>query len=515
MPQPTPTAPEGGDITYLAPGATSFPGTPVVALANGPEYLRHPREFAQALSTLRRGVGYGRLLYLPGLAVPWNLALLVYCGADLLDSVRASFEARRGVAMTADGGFPPGDVACDCPPCLQGHTASDPLAHNQLALLRELRQVRRAVASGWLRELVERRLANDPWNTAVLRHMDLRHYRWQEYHTPVVGGPVRAYSRDSLTRPEVVRFRRRVRERYSKPPSTRVLLLLPCSARKPYSTSRSHRLFREAVAQAGNPLAVHVVVVTSPLGIVPGELEAVHPVQTYDIPVTGDWSLEEQTTVREDLEAYLARNKYDACVVHLGTEAGFIEDLLPGAAFTAQDHPTSAKALEALTAALREEVGSLDRVNPSTRTHEDAASLLRFQFGPDGVGLIEGCRIVGRYPNWRILREGQQLAMLSGSRGLFALTLEGAQEVSSRGLSWVEIEDFQPKGNVFAVGVEAASPDLRIGDEAVVRHEGDVRAVGVAQMTPAEMVELSRGEAVRVRHRKPSPPLPTTPGERA
>src|SRR5439155_18618970 len=31
----------------------------------------------------------------------------------------------------------------------------------------------------------------------------------------------------------------RIRERYRKPPSARVLLLLPCSARKPYSTSRS------------------------------------------------------------------------------------------------------------------------------------------------------------------------------------------------------------------------------------------------------------------------------------
>jgi len=34
----------------------------------------------------------------------------------------------------------------------------------------------------------------------------------------------------------------------------------------------------------------------------------------------------------------------------------------------------------------------------------------------------------------------------------------------------------------------------------VVRHGGDVRAVGVAQMCSQEMIESERGEAVKVRH---------------
>ena len=68
-----------------------------------------------------------------------------------------------------------------------------------------------------------------------------------------------------------------------------VLILLPCSARKPYSSSRSHKAFRRAI----NHSSAHEVVVTSPLGLVPRDLEEVWPAGHYDIPVTGDWTLDE------------------------------------------------------------------------------------------------------------------------------------------------------------------------------------------------------------------------------
>jgi archaeosine synthase len=77
--------------------------------------------------------------------------------------------------------------------------------------------------------------------------------------------------------------------------------------------------------------------------------------------------------------------------------------------------------------------------------------------------------------------------------------------VSEKRVACVEIEDFRPAGNVFAVGVVDATPDVRVGSEVAVVHEGDVRAVGVARMNAREMVDLERGEAVRVRHRA-SPP---------
>ncbi|MFQ6012950.1 MAG: DUF5591 domain-containing protein, partial [Thermoplasmata archaeon] len=377
-------------------------------------------------------------------------------------------------------------------------------------LLAEVRRVRLAIRRGGLRELVERRLANDPWMTAVLRELDLRLYAWQELHAPVTGASLKAYAPASLHRPEVQRFRRRLAERYRRPPSAPVLLLLPCSARKPYSTSRSHRLFRAAVRACGNPWAVHVVVVTSPLGLVPLELQLAYPAQHYDVPVTGDWSRDEAGILEEDLPVYLARNRYDAVVSHLGAEAEIVNGLLEDVLVTSDGAPRSAASLDRLGATLREVTADLPRVSAGQRKAEELRSIAQFQFGPGAEALVDGCATRGRYPYWRLRRGGIQLAALTGARGMMALTLEGARVLSRLDVAWVEIDDFYPEGNVFAVGVDAAHEDLRVGDEAVVRHGGEVRAVGVARMNPVEMTRSNRGEAVHVRHRVRAPDAPAS-----
>jgi archaeosine synthase len=90
--------------------------------------------------------------------------------------------------------------------------------------------------------------------------------------------------------------------------------------------------------------------------------------------------------------------------------------------------------------------------------------------------------------------------MLTGDRGMISLTLEGAEVLAERNAYCVEIDDFKPKGNLFAVGVEKANPEIRIGDDVAIVCKGDVRAVGVARMCAEEMNLAERGEAVHIRH---------------
>src|SRR3989449_3991390 len=225
-----------------------------VFIANGPEFERSPREFVSAIRAVRETLGPVKVVAVTGLATPSNLSVLVYSGIDVVDSSRMRLDSARGLFHTADGTVPLAEAdrdACGCPACAVGE---DLAAHNDRALFREMLLVRNHLVHGRLRELVERRLANAPWNTAVVRHLDLREYGLVEAYTPVAGGEMLAYASESLTRPEIVRFRRRIRERHGKPPSSRVLVLLPCSARKPYSTSRSHRRFpRPAPPVTGAP----------------------------------------------------------------------------------------------------------------------------------------------------------------------------------------------------------------------------------------------------------------------
>src|SRR5437773_3418298 len=477
----------------------------IMFLANGPQFERSPREFVAAVRRVRESLGPARVLAVTGLATPSNVPILVYAGIDLIDSSRMVLDSARGLFHTSDGSVfveEAARAACGCPSCVAD---GDLQGHNDYALHRALLLVRNHLAHGRLRELVERRLANAPWNTAVVRHLDLRSYDLVEPYTPVAGQEMLAYASESLHRPEVVRFRRRIRERYAKPPSARVLLLLPCSARKPYSASRSHRRFREAIQACRNPSVVHEVIVTSPLGLIPRELERFYPAGAYDIPVTGDWSRDEAVMVTDDLRAFLAANRYDTVVAHLCAEAPIVKAAVPDAVLTAKERPTSDESLSYLTRALNDATSSSVRVAKGLRFTEEMSNIARFQFGDAGLGLVKGATFRGRVPDVRVIRQGVQLAMYTG-RGMLSLTLAGGEILSHAEAYWVEIEDFLPKGNIFAVGVVDAAPEIRPGDEVVVRHRNEVRAVGTARLNGREMVDFRRGEAVHVRHVVAVPP---------
>ena len=91
--------------------------------------------------------------------------------------------------------------------------------------------------------------------------------------------------------------------------------------------------------------------------------------------------------------------------------------------------------------------------------------------------------------------------MMTPERGMVSLTIDGAAIVAGLGHNVVEIQDFELRGNLFAVGVVRADPAIHVGDEAIFVCNGEVRGVGVAEMCGREMTELTRGIAVKVRHK--------------
>src|SRR2546428_9850646 len=146
-------------------------------------------------------------------------------------------DSARGLFHTGDGTVPFAEAdrdACGCPACAAGEALP---AHNDRALYREMLLVRNHLIHGRLRELVERRLANAPWNTAIVRHLDLREYGLVEAYTPVSGGEMLAYASESLTRPEIVRFRRRGPEPHARPPASPGPRVFPLPAPHPDSAS--------------------------------------------------------------------------------------------------------------------------------------------------------------------------------------------------------------------------------------------------------------------------------------
>lgn len=460
--------------------------------------------FVEHISRAKEGADLLRPMFCPVAGLPHRLAFLAYCGFDIFDSIPLIMSAESGTYLTSTGALEYSrlrELPCSCPACSSGRRDKDALLeHNYSEAENELRLVRHAISEGTLRELVEKRVRAEPWLVQNLRLLDLEHYSLQERHFPVKGSRFQAGSKESLTRPDVLRWRRRLRERYSRPRGAKVLLLIPCSARKPYSMSQSHRRFRDAVVASGIARMVHEVVVTSPLGIVPRELELFYPAQDYDIPVTGHWDSDEKKMVGDMVKWLVESQGYEHVISHLGDEREPVREALGEHLDTSEGRPGSNESLHRLTEALRglDVPGASDE--REDRRVQDMRALCAFQFGEAGNALCDGVTLAGKWPNLRIVREGEQLGMLTGERGMVSLTIRGAETIAQHGAYCVEIDDFIPKGNLFAVGVERASPEIRIGDDVAVTHNGEVRAVGVARMTPGEMELAERGEAVHIRH---------------
>jgi archaeosine synthase len=478
------------------------------------EYLSCPNEtssmmldskrFVDSVSELKSGDHLVRPMYCSVMGLPHRLALLVYCGYDVFDSIPLIMAAEHGNYLTSTGILNYArikDLPCACPACASERRGKkELLQHNYTEALNELRLIRHTISEGRMRELVEARIRSDPWLVQNLRLMDLDHYDLQELHTPVKGAPFQAGSKESLSRPDIVRWRKRLEGRYRKPDGASVLVLIPCSAKKPYSTSQSHKRFQQAIWQSGRADTVHEVIVTSPIGLVPRELELFYPAKDYDIPVTGHWDRDERRMAEEMVSWLVTSQKYDLVISHLGDEREPVNSVLKDFVDTSQGSPGSRESLLRLEETLRDQVPATKSGGRHSRELADMRSLCRFQFGEAGEGLCDGARIAGRWPNLKILKGETQLGMLTGDRGMVSLTIDGARVIAGSGAYSVQIEDFVPKGNLFAVGVERAAKEIRIGDDVAVAHGKDVRAVGVAQMTPVEMELTERGEAVHIRH---------------
>jgi archaeosine synthase alpha-subunit len=492
----------------------------MVVLGNARALLRDGEPFTRAIRELREHLGAGPVLWAPRVALPHRLAFLAYVGVDLVDTTEARWMLEDGGASEPTLGpvrpTPTGRVeGCSCPACRAGQPLG--LGHVEGSFAEELGRVRAALTTGRLRELVEARLVAEPLLAEQLRFADRHLAALLEERTPVVSSATRPYVlRESLRRPEVRRFLARFLERYRPPAAKEVLLLLPCSKTKPYRSSPSHRRYLGALAGLEHLARLHIVSVTSPLGLVPRELEDVYPARHYDIPVTGEWDEEERRRVLTAAGHLGATGRYRQAILHLDPEEyGFLREVDLGTDVrwtAADDRPLAAGALDALRDAVGAALGSTAPVSGGALAvvREELREVAAYQFGRAGAdGLFaEPVRLVGR-PWFQRVQDADRtdLASWKETRGLFQLTVAGGRRLQAAGVLQVEVApEVALTGDLFTPGVRAADPAIRAGD-AVLLVQGDALvAVGEAELPGPLMTQLPHGRAVTVRHRvRPTP----------
>ncbi|HNX08694.1 MAG TPA: archaeosine synthase subunit alpha [Methanothrix sp.] len=480
------------------PFSSKMPEKADVYVLGNASALKNPRDLVAAITGVREAIVPDTALYAPALATPANLALLIYLGLDLLDSIRMVADGLLGRYHTRDGVWNAEDIPelpCRCESCRQiadsGITKELLIAHNVQKLDEELLAVRQAIRSEGMREYVERQVRVTPEQTTAMRLLDAEH-QYLEKRTPTIRrSTFYANCSESLFRVEVTRFAGRVINRYSSPKSD-VLLLLPCSAKKPYSLSRSHRLFSEAIG--GHRRYLHELILTSPLALVPRELEDAYPAASYDVPVTGRWDREERAWLVSCLEAYLKKNHYSRIVAHLDGELEeAVRDSGLDATYTGggTNGTALARLSEAVSEACRDAIRLPDLRLLRYRAHAD------FCFGKGAGDLLLSGKIIVR--GREIQDEKKKPLAATTPNGTIALSLEGAKRLEPLGSYIVRIGDFLPKGSLLAPGVVDADEQIRPGDEVII---AGVRAFGIgrAKMSGWEMKASKRGVAVEIRH---------------
>ncbi|MCD6370611.1 MAG: DUF5591 domain-containing protein [Thermoplasmata archaeon] len=429
----------------------------IYLIPNLNDMLRNTKELVDYTLKIRNKLGFGKIFYAPGIP-PHLIPIFFYLGYDLFDDSRERMDSYSLIGKVPSG------------------------IDNFSKFI--LDESIRAFKFGRLRELVE----GIPDNKAkeILRYLDLKYYREQERFWPIWNERLEAVSHDSLFRPDVQRWMRRLKERYRKPKYAKHLLLIPCSAKKPYSLSKTHREMKRHIKST-----MHEVILTSPLGLVPRELESFYPAQNYDIPVIGHWYEEEIKMIRDMLSWYLEKFEYESIISYLPESMRFLNDILReyGAEIIWGNNLD----------ALERETKKIDYHVPHGKIlRESLGSLAAYQFNISPE-YMEGIKVKGKYPRINIWNKGKRFFGYNIQKGMLTLTEESSRVLLRERKYVVWIDDFHPEGDVFAAGILNATPEIREGDEVAVAFDDELRAWGTARMCSYDMVNEKKGKAVKIR----------------
>jgi len=272
---------------------------------------------------------HDRPLHLFGAGHPFMFALVVALGCDFFDSAAYAIYAREDRYMTEYGTTKLSELEyfpCSCPVCIKNDPKSvravpkverqEMLAeHNLHVSFSELRRIKQAIVEGRLWEHLELRSHGHPTLLQALKRLG-KYSKYLEKQSPVTKkSGLFFFGSLGLARPEVVRHRIRIFERYSPPRKAKVLVLLPQTRTKPFHKSKEHqRVLKEIQRRIGNQVdKVHVCTYAAPFGIIPIELDEVYPLSQHEIATPLD--AETITYVTKQVANYIETTSYEKIIL--------------------------------------------------------------------------------------------------------------------------------------------------------------------------------------------------------
>jgi len=272
----------------------------------------------------KMNVPFNRPFHLFGAGHPFMFALAVALGCDLFDSAAYNIFAQDDRYLTAYGTIHLKELEylpCSCPVCYRRDPRdlqempkdireAELTRHNLHVCFAEIKRIKQAIIEGRLWEHLMIRAHGHPSILQAMKRLKQYGEIIEKYSPIMKRSGLFFFSSIDLARPEVIRHRKRLVERYDPPEKARTLILFPSFG--PRRTGKSRR-YKKILADVCEKLhidkcEVHVCFYVPPFGVVPKELSDVYPLSQYEIARPPDMKTIEY--VAQQIIEYVKTNRY-------------------------------------------------------------------------------------------------------------------------------------------------------------------------------------------------------------
>ena len=267
------------------------------------------RNILRIIFKIKRELDNNLVLMVSGRIIPKFYPILIYLGVDLIDGSYLLYLSSENFYDTIEYLLPIYKIKyfpCPCTICKSNlkHNLSNKYSsekteqltlHNLISAYTYMNKIKLYMKTVDFRGFIEKSSYDDMSIISTLKLLDKQYFDVLRFETPLtqVSKSVNCFGPSSYNRPDFQEFRERLVKNFTPESWTKLIILIPCSAKKPYSESKSHRKFQSISRKFPDFPDFQEIILTSPLGAIPRQLEDIYPVSSYDISVTGDWDNEE------------------------------------------------------------------------------------------------------------------------------------------------------------------------------------------------------------------------------
>ena len=477
-------------------------------------------DLIEIIIAAKKGLDPSKPVHLFGCGHPMFFPIAALLGCDVFDSAAYAKYARDGRMVFDDGTRHIEDLEyspCACPVC-STHTISEIkkalpeekvrliAEHNLHATFGMIRRIKAAIREGTLWELAERTCRAHPTLLSALKRLE-RHADFMEKFEPQSRTRAFFYTGpESAWRPAAKRCAERVLERYA-PEEICVWL---DETQRPYSASY------RAVADEVRSICGASLIVRSPFGPAPLELDEAYPFGQSVFPEKVDYEAEKRA---EEL-CKLFEEKNPNCRFIRWEGRKTLDFLKTGKSL--ESKLKSKCDLSSPVILTSKQLSHFDFLptrpfeqTPGLKSDvERVKALADFQFGKGAAKALFGdapveirkSRATGKIRT--VFSNGEHVLSMRAEDGFFTLKIAGAKRLAAvfrppalRVVVNRDSAEFNRQGkNVFARFIVECDAGVRPGDDVLVVDENDALvAVGKALMNGDEMRAFRSGIAVKVR----------------